>query len=60
MNMRQDIQYSWSCKDQNKKDVNIFKGEVKTEYQYVVFSMNSATGRPVQGICQILLVEGYW
>lgn len=60
MNMRQDIQYSWSCKDQSKKDVNIFEGEVKAECQYVVFSINSAIGRPIKGICQILLVEGYW
>lgn len=47
MNMRQDIQYPWSCRDQSKKDVNIFEGEVKTECQYVVFSINSAIVRPI-------------
>lgn len=60
MNMRQDIQYSWSYIDWNEKDVNIFEREVKAECQYVVFSIYSAVGCPVYEICWILPAEGNW
>lgn len=37
MKMGPEIQYSWSGIDQNKKDINTFKGEIKGS-RYVVFS----------------------
>lgn len=37
MKMGPEIQYSWSCIDQNKKDVNTFEEEIKG-CRYVVFS----------------------
>lgn len=44
MNMGLEIQYSWSCIDQIKKDVNIFEGKVKEECQYVFFSIHTDLG----------------
>lgn len=37
MKMGPEIQYSWSRIDQNKKDINTFKGEFKGS-RYAVFS----------------------
>ena len=50
MKMGPEIQYSWSCIDQKKKDVNKFKGEIKG-CQYVVFSFGFAQLLVVTKIC---------
>lgn len=43
MKMGPEIQYSWSCIDQNEKDVNTFKGEIKhVDMWYFLFWLLSS------------------